>query len=328
METNYYILLELDPSVRDINVIKSTAKTKISEWNKAVNNPNKKFLVAEKVALYKKIIKDMEEYPECLKEHAAAYKIIKEKEKQEAEKAIREASKVLVINGEIHGNDLNSLKKKYTQYTENEILKILGARIKQKKVFKYADDGVKELELSLFKDIVKNLEVIGKKDLYDFLGLKKTSSSKELEARRVIIYTNNSKNANKDSAVTATGILCGLCKSIFSDEEKRKSYNKTLDNIVFADIKSKIDSATGTIKIINPDQYKILLSDCAAKGINKDKAEFIIYTYCESKKITIIESSDSSFQNTVSCRICATSNDLQAIVCKTCAFPLIVTCPK
>lgn len=328
METNYYILLELDPSVRDINIIKSTAKAKISEWNKAVNNPKKKFLVADKVALYNKIIKDIEGNPECLKEHAAAYRTIKEKQKQEAEKAIREAAKVLIINGEIHESDLKILTKEHTQYTENEILKILGAKIKQKKVFKYTDDGIKELLPSVFKDISKNLEVIGKKDLYDFLGLKRTSSSKELEAKRADIYAINSKNANKDNIVTATGALCGICQSIFNDEEKRKNYNKTLDNLVFVDIKAKIDSATRTIKIINPDQYKILLSDCAAKGISKEKAEYYIYSHCETKQVTIIEPSDSNFLNMVSCRICATSNVPEATVCKSCAFPLIVICPK
>jgi len=327
METNYYKLLELEPTVKDANTIVATANKKIAEWNSYVTNPKKKLLVPGMVASFKKIIEEVGKNPQILEKHAAEFIKLQIEEKREQEKAIRDSSSMLVVNGEIDEATLDSLVKKHSQYSKADILKILGARIKQKRAFSYVDDGVQELERSTFNNIVSNLETVNKIDLYDFLGLKPTSSAQEIETNRKKIYNDNSSNTNITPQKTATGDLCGLVSSVLGDENKRKSYHKSLDNLVFTDIFAKIDQATLTNKIINPDQYKILLDDCAKKRIAKDKAEYYIFKHCEKKNVVIVEPSGSDFADQVTCRICSASNTPQSTVCKECAFPLVVACP-
>lgn len=213
-------------------------------------------------------------------------------------------------------------------YTKDEILRILGVRIKQKKTFSYVDDGITELGGSVFSEIVQNLSIVNKKDLYDFLDVKIASSAQQIEKRRQELYTINSNNANKDTKVTATGKLLGHVSSVLGNDMQRKQYNKALDNLVFKEVFQKIDQAFLASKIITPEQYKILLEDCSKKNISKDKAEYYIFHYCEKKGMTVVEPKDNDFVNQKTCRICSTSNLPQATVCKNCAFPLVVVCPK
>lgn len=327
MEKNYYKLLEIEPTVKDVNTIVSVAKKKISEWNAKVNGP-KGLMAQEMVRVFHQIINKITENPQILEQHAAEFIKLRAEEKREQEKAIRDSASMLVTNGEIDEAALDSLTKKYSQYSKADILKILGARIKQKKTFSYVDDGISELDRSLFKDIAANLEAVKKNDLYDFLGLKATSSLQEIEAKRMLIHTENKNTMTKDAKVTATGKLCGHVSTVFGSETKRKSYHKSLENLVFTDIYNKIQLATQANKIINPDQYKILLEDCTKKRIAKNKAEYYIFKYCEQRKVIIIEPNDGGFANQVTCRICAASNSPQATVCMVCAFPLTVTCPN
>jgi hypothetical protein len=334
METeNYYKLLEIEPTVRDVNVIVSTAKKRIAEWNAAVNHPTKKMRVKEMVTAFNKIIEDVTKNPQILEDHAAEFIKMQIEEKKEQEKAIKDSASMLVTNGKIYEAALDSLAKKYSQYSKADILEILGARIKQEKKFSYVDDGISELEGSQFKGIVENLKVVNEKnapdyDLYDFLEIAKTSSIKEITAKRMTKQTENATKMIKDAKVTATGLLCGSVSSVLEDEKKRKQYDKSLEMLVFTDIYNNINLIAQSNKTINPDQYKKLLDTCTKKRIATDKAEYYIFKYCKEKNVIIIEPNDDSFVNQVTCRICAASNSPQATVCKVCAFPLTVTCPK
>ena len=329
MNINIFKELELDPKVKDVKTIVDAANKKISDWNKLANHPTKKLLIPTMVANFKAIIDEVSRNPQILDEHAKEFVKLQQEEKREQEKALRDAASMLVVNGEIDEKVLDNLTKQYSQYSKDEILKILGARIKQKKVFKYVDDGVKELEKSMFNEINSNLKIVNKKNLYDFLNLKPTSSLNEIQAKKDEKYKECQDHATKTPEVTAAGLLCGQISAVLCNDDKRKSYHKSLENIVFADIKVIIDQvALSNTKIIYPEQYKTLVDDCAKKGIDYYKAEFFIYQYCETKNVTVVESGGGEAAKMISCRICSTLNDPQVAVCKECAFPLIVTCPN
>ena len=327
---NIYIELEITPTIKDEKSIIDAANKKIKEWNSFVNHPKKKLLVKEKVKLYKDIISKIKE-PGVIEQHASEYKAIKKQERITQEKELREEASLLTANGEIESNHLTKLKQKYTAYTEKEILSILGVSIKKEKEFKYKEDNIPEIERSIMSQIETNLTTVVKANLYDFLGVSKTSSSQEIEIQRVCIYKTNSENINKDAVNTATGFLCGCCKDLLlntANPQKRKSYDKSVENSIFKDVKEKITTLTSSTKHITTEQYLILLQECAKRGIAKDKSEYYIYRFAKESKATILEGDNNSLKDVVSCRICSALNSKSSKVCKSCAFPIVVQCPQ
>lgn len=112
-ETNYYILLEIDPSVKDVQAVVDVANKRISAWNKDVNHPRKGAKAKETVKAIKELIAKIREKPELLEIHAKEYIKEKAKEKQEHEKALREVASMLVIDNEIEEVSLNALVNQY-----------------------------------------------------------------------------------------------------------------------------------------------------------------------------------------------------------------------
>ena len=322
---NCYQVLELPPSEKDVAKIEAAAKTKMGKLNND-RNPTRQ---QENQILVKQLsdfIKIIKEDPQVLAVHAKEYAQIAEKEKEEQKQAILTQAKFFV-NKEIDQVSLDSLIERFKLFSENEILSILKATKKKAKIFKYKDDETPELERSIFNDINLNLRTLKNKDLYDFLGLDPKSDTKTIAERYRELYDANQKEAVKTPQVTARGTLCGLVKSVLCNADKRKSYNKSTENLVFTDIYNQIELATKSEKVILPEQYESLLDDCAKKRIGRDKAEFYIYEYCKGK-ITIIEPSDSGSVKWVTCRFCEASNKSQDSKCRLCSMPLILTCPK
>ena len=112
--------------------------------------------------------------PDTIKEEAKKVLVAKEQEKN---KDLITSGSILVKNGEISENDLKALlkKSKFKDFTEEQALKILKARIK-KEENTYKDDGVQLLDESVIKKIRTDLNIVSKKDLFDFLSLSPTSS--------------------------------------------------------------------------------------------------------------------------------------------------------
>ena len=293
METNIYKLLELEPTVKDVTTIVATAKKKVAEWNSYANHPKKKMMVKGMVAAFNNIISNVIADPNILEDHENEFIKLRDEENRELEKSIRDLIPILVANGEIEEIQLDALVKTHIQFTKNDILRILGARIKQT----YIDDGIEELDKSMFNGIAINLDVLKKDDLYDFLGLDRESNLKDIVKKRKEIYDDNQKHSVKNDKVTATGLLCGSVSQVLCDDNMRKKYNKSLDNLVFKSIYVKIDLAALKNKTINSNQYKVLLDDCAIKGIEKIKAEYYIDKYCKNKGIAIYKPTDSNFFN-------------------------------
>ena len=132
---------------------------------------------------------------------------------------------------------------------------------------------------------------------------------------------------NLNDEKTTVNNLVGYCKTQLLDAGKRADYDFTCGNQVFADVRSKIERiASGTDRIIRPEQYKALLEECTKKGMPYDKAEYMIYKTAEQHKVTIVEPADNSSMQM--CRFCGTLNSKGSRVCKSCGLPVIVVCPK
>jgi hypothetical protein len=207
-------------------------------------------------------------------EEAKNIKLAEDKAKYEK---LLTAAFILVKNGEIDGNSLKVLAKKH-KLSEDEILKILKVKVKKVEVT-CKDDGVKLLDDSIIKKIRSDLNIIRKKDLFDFLSLSLTSSCTVLLQKANEIYNQSARNANKTADVTATNSLAAICQTYLKDEDGKKKYQKSLQYESFSEVKELIDLAAsdGSIDDI---EYQNLIITCTEKGIPIDRAEFFFYDYC------------------------------------------------
>ncbi|MDR0537648.1 MAG: hypothetical protein LBH04_06370 [Tannerellaceae bacterium] len=325
MRDNYYILLELDPSVRDEASINKAITAKQQQWSSERNHPTKGNLAQQYLGKLSDI-KTVLLNPELRNTEAEEAKKILLVEKEEKNKKLKTAASILVKNGEIKENDLKALAKKF-KLLENEITTILKVRVIKEEVT-YKDDGIQLLDESVIKKIRSDLNLIRKKDLFDFLGLLPTSSCTVLWKKATEIYNQSSRNANKTAEITATNSLATTCLTYLKDETVKKRYQKSLQYESFDEIKELIDLAANDGSI-NVAEYQKLIAACTEKGLPLDRAEFYIYDYCLKKKYPQPQKVDNpEYRKQVQCGVCGHLNEPASNNCTQCTTPLKLICPK
>jgi hypothetical protein len=323
---NYYILLELDPSVRDVAGIEKAIKEKQEQWSKERNHPSKGGLAKQGLDALKNIRAVLIDDPQARNEEAEAAKIILFEQEAEKYEELHRLASMDIEDGEISADKLSLLAKK-VGLTEAKILEILKITVKREEVSTYKDDGIKELDLDEAKKIRDLLKVIRKKDLFDFLDCVPTSSCKALLEKAQEMYDKASRNANKTAEVSAEVSLAPICQKWFKDESAKGRYEKTLRLEVFKDIYGMIDHAAHD-GIIDSKEYQKLINACADKNIKIDEAEFRIHEYCKKKKIPVQKTDSAEFKKQIQCGICGHLNDKAVGNCPHCGNPLKVNCPK
>ena len=325
--TNLYEELEEELNVgqTDVDIVLKAIDEKIIWYGKKINNPQYKAIVPIKTKALKFLKAQISDNPDVIKQHAAAYAEIARQKQIEREKNIRERGKFFVRDGMIAQQNLTQLANE-TKLSESEILKLLGAKVKQKRIFTYKDDGIQELESEKMKQIAKQLSILGKKHIYDFLGVSPSSPLEQVSNAVKNKFKWVTGNSNKtDPIVNATDGLIKLCAPIFKDEKSRRSYDKAIENEGFSSVRKAIEMMKFGTKYISPSQYKQLLDTCTQNGITKDKAEYLIYTTAEKAGIDIDE---GTVGDMITCRYCGALNEHSTHSCRSCGMPVKVKCPK
>lgn len=323
MEENIYEYLKL-PITTPAADVKKTLEQEIRKWTNQMMRQRDRAVA--KLAVLNKFKEALDTNQNLLREHADRYKDLIKKKRAEQEKALREVASIYVVNGQVEQNQLNSLAKQNTAFSEQEILQIIGATIKKKKEFRYHDDGKGvELDKTVWNGIQTELDKLEKRDLYAFLGVSPTTSITQIEAVRKKLYETTSSAGIKGNTNSINKLL-GYVRDLLLDPQKRANYDKTLSNQAFYDVAVKIEGiAAGTERIIYPEQYKALIEECTRKGIDFDKAEYLIYKKAEEKQVTIIE--PASTDDLRVCRFCGALNSKASRLCKSCGMPMVVVCP-
>jgi len=325
--TNLYEELEdeLNVSQTNVDTVLKAIDEKIKWYGKKINNPKYSAIVPIKTKALRNLKAQILDNPDVIKQHAAAYAEIARQKQIEREKTIRDKGNLFVRDGMIAQQNLTQLANE-TKLSESEILKLLGAKVKQKRIFTYKDDGVQELESEKIKKIAEELRFLGKKHVYDFLGISPSSPLEQISNAVKNKFEKVTGNINKtDPILNATDRLIKLCAPIFKDEESRKSYDKAIENEGFSSVREAIEMMKFGTKYISPSQYKQLLDACTQNGITKDKAEYLIYTTAEKAGIEIDE---GTVGDMITCRYCGSLNEHSTHSCRSCGMPLKVKCPK
>ena len=215
MEENIYSYLKMSPDDSDAAVIKKL-EDEIGKWIKM--RPKQPERATAKLAILNGFKNELANNPNMLKEHADKLDELVKQKRLEQEKAIREDARIYVVNGEIEEAFLNELAKRNSAYSKEEILKIIGAKIKKKKVFINSVTG-KFMDPSIYNRICEDLKKLEKRSLYDFLSLPINASASVIKATCTKIFNDNVCKPDNDIKSAVSGCI-GYCQAYLLDDSK------------------------------------------------------------------------------------------------------------
>jgi hypothetical protein len=146
--------------------------------------------------------------------------------------------------------------------------------------------SIRPLDKSIEKAINDNLNVIGKKSLYNFLGLAENAELERLQEAAAKKKRALSSAGKKDAIVTAGVTLAGHCLTIFKNNETRIAYDVSLAKSKLSALDSDINIAAINNKIRH-EYFDALIKKAMEFGMEQDEASDYIQSFCKRKKYRI-----------------------------------------
>ncbi len=214
---------------------------------------------------------------DLLRRHANEYIVrVKAERQRQADEVLKDGA-FYAPGGRIDPEVLKDLDEKYDMLSDTDILQILGVTTSTptKPVESSLGQG-EELDNTTWNRIVTHLATVGHKDLYDVLGVRSNASTQTITDAHSRLYAEWSPRINNDRKVAMVDLL-GFCRTILTDETKRKQYNTSLMLQRFAPVKEKIVRlGLGATKVVLPEQHQLLFDECKAIGFTEAQAESLI----------------------------------------------------
>ena len=351
-KTNYYMVLELDfrkPEV-STDTIKHVFEAKCVEWSALLNNPQRRREaqsnqdITSKSGSFERIMLAEDSNSQDRLEEAKAAVVI-------SDRKLKELVNSFCGIKNVKSSDLKRYidnNKKYMLDIEyvKKAMKVAGVTIEE--------DAGTGRSFNPFSDIAKDLDVVGKKTLYEFLlwavddsknGIKKPDGTKWKKEDIFIlsdgqigdicdkIYARYNAIAQKTERNNAVKKLATSCKKVFSDKSMRKQYDDFISNslpdivvnridIFGIDSSISLEEATDLIELYgNTAEGKKLTLTEIKENLKK---EFI------ARKILDYEfPNDSSTSKTFRrCRICGTMSKIGNTHCPECGNAYTIKCFK
>ncbi|MDA3898231.1 MAG: DUF1566 domain-containing protein [Desulfobacteraceae bacterium] len=146
--------------------------------------------------------------------------------------------------------------------------------------------AIRPLDKSIEKAINENLNIIGKRSLYDFLGLIENTEIKRLQETAGKKKRSLASTGKKDAMVTAGVTLAGHCLTIFKNNETRIAYDVSLAKAKLSSLDSDINIAAINNKIRH-EYFDALVKKAMEFGMDKEEASSYIQSFCQKKKYRI-----------------------------------------
>jgi len=328
---NYFILLGIDPEEPWSEVeFAKILTTRKAEWTKLRNHPTKKGEAQKKLELVPKIESLMKNESERKKEATDAINL-----KSEQQKGVRESFiqsfELFTTKGFITEEEILQLVNQYSSITSDanlrEDIKSKGIEIKETIIDSSENEEV--LPLSLMKDIKTNLEILNQKNVYDFLELAKSSRTKDLELKAKKIYAEVQKYGDKNTEVTAKGVLAGHATTIFKNDSERAKYDRALVQEAYGSLDEQIRQlGDRPDKTIYAKEFTYLLDIAHSRSLNVDKAANYIRQAARAKNLAVEVGNVEAVKQKLHCPSCDHLNESNREFCSQCNSPLKITCPN
>ena len=328
---NLFILLDLDPDASWTTAAYENAKKKKREiWVRMLPNP--KTAIEAKRNLESLKILD-ETAADSIKRAAQVDEARNIKKSAKAADVVKlgEDLDLLQVKGYLLQTEVDGLVKKYSpSLTEAAILEKIKVKIQPASTDK--KEKKPTLDSTLAATIKSQLDGLGKKDLYEFLGMGRKVENKLLFEKADELYKKAQANANKTAEVTLTSQLAGHCRSIFDVKtpDKRDKYDATLELQKLEGLRPKIDLIASATKKIVPAQVDKLLEEARELGVDADIALEFLREYCGKKGFFLQEPSGAAekVDKLQQCGNCDTLSPSDQKFCTGCGRALKEACPK
>lgn len=292
IKNNWYKILELEyyPNpVEDEDVIRDRIEDKKAFWAKKRNDFSKgkeytkylelenkkvieeemldpesnkrKEMIRELQNILFKAVDDMLEF--CEGEYISS-KVVKEFSKQEGldEKLIKirlkeKGKRIEEYRNPIYENYCENLKKKITNYDNSK----------------------------------KNLDLLGKKNLYDFLNSEGIYCQSETDTEKILekIEERRKKLVKPDAETSAKKELLSECHLIFKNAQKKREYDEYVEHLKYLEVSKELEK----LKILSENSNFLNLSNRSFKYLkkieeilrNKEEAKSIFVGFCRAERI-------------------------------------------
>ena len=292
IKNNWYKILELEyyPNpVEDEDVIRDRIEDKKAFWAKKRNdfskgkeytkylelenkkvieeemldpeNNKRKEMIRELQNILFKAVDDMLEF--CEGEYISS-KVVKEFSKQEGmdEKLIKirlkeKGKRIEEYRNPIYESYCENLKKKITNYDNSK----------------------------------KNLDLLGKKNLYDFLNSEGIYCQSETDTEKILekIEERRKKLVKSDAETSAKKELLSECHLIFKNAQKKREYDEYVEHLKYLEVNKELEK----LKILSENSDFLNLSNKSFKYLkkieeilrNKEEAKSIFVGFCRAERI-------------------------------------------
>lgn len=331
---NFFILLDMDPTKPwSDKLFVEILERKRAEWTKGSKNPKNRAKYAgymELVPRIKAVLTD----PEKRKQEAVEATQQRSVAEQEWRDKFHESLDAVALKGFVTEDEIINLVKQYAgKIAELEV----RAELKQKKIEIRTKSTKSEtadyLDPSRFTRIKAALQIVRKKDLYDFLEASVQTRTEDLRQRAENTYKQNQSKGTKTAEVTASSELAGDAQDIFKDELGRTRYDLTiaydkLDSILGVKVRDLVTSSSE--KLIYSKQFEFLLDIARQEGLDIDRSSEFIREEAKKLKASVEVSGQEAIKQKIICTnpSCRTVNSPSHNACSKCGTPLKINCPN
>ncbi|MBE2192855.1 MAG: hypothetical protein IAE83_01635 [Anaerolinea sp.] len=337
---NFFVLLELDPnSAWSDAAFEKALLDKRKHWTGArTSHPDviKKNEAAQYLGMETEIRAVMSDPAQRESERKAADSILKKTREEQKDRFDSKLQSVL-IKGHITESELTNL----LNTTDGKALfpssDALRKYLVSKKAKIQADDNGEDkkpipIDAAIFNQTQKLLDAVGKRDLYDFLGLGRNPTDQQVKDETARLDREAGLNREALSVQQTIKDLAGLAAT-WMLTSNRPRYDEALRQKKFEDVDMRIkELAQIQDKRVFKEQTLDIIK--GAKRLKREEVVDHLRGLARNQGI-VIEGLESGFtdmhealQSQILCPNCDTYNDPKNQKCTKCALTLSIQCPQ
>lgn len=271
---NLFELLGLPPTERDPAKLRAAIEQRRRQWTEwKMGTANQRRLAEYGSGLLGEMKRVVEDPTELARHAEVAAKVAGDR-RAEIEAQLRLMVKVFAASHEHYGPaDVAEIHKQVGPdlVSEAEVIIALDAAKLVRELARPRVALRDRLSPQVMGRIRKDLDVVGKRDLYDLLGLPPGAPLATLSRAAMDLYRETQQRGTGDARTLAQSRLSGEARTYFSDEASRERYDAAREHEVFdhGDLAKALAAVTSD-GVISPREVEVLVETGTRFGLNRE----------------------------------------------------------
>jgi hypothetical protein len=281
---NFYLLLDLDPSVDDWQTVEGRIREKRSIWarDSTMASPRRRREARRNLELLSELLSTLRSPETRRREAASAQDQSHQRERMQLAE-LEEAIEVLAVTGNtISPQQIALLQRRFQNLVSpvevEQHLATRGIRVRS------PDD--EKLDPTLAANIRRNLDLLKLDSLYDFLNLERNASAIALRKRADAIYRENQRLGRTDVNTSCRNELAGLCTLVFKDSSEKEKYDHHIWDLTMEFLKPHLELA-GAGGLVSESTLETLIQMAKQRGVPERYAREFFHRHAATASWTI-----------------------------------------